>query len=238
MPVHRMSDSVTLEIAERYGVSVKFVAEYKVPKRYRGPEGQGCNPAKRLLYVEETDWASIEHAFHELVHIIVQPPWWSIMKMPEEVILFQFERALADTTLEDWAYEQVVGWQCQTGITIAGRFPGDLCLGDLPDYKEQPFWQYGYGLCQRLGLLDAKNRPTYRWPDWSRIETHKDAIWRYFQTRAQTPLPQFEEGCRDTRSGGIPWKPKSSARRRISERTGSRRGRGPRSSGASARVSA
>jgi hypothetical protein len=191
MPVRRMSDSVVLQIAARYGVTVKRVREHGVPARYRGPEGQGCNPAKRLLYVEETEWAEIEHALHELVHIIVQPPWWSISKTPEEIVLFQFERALANATFEDWAYERVVDWQHETGVTISGRYPGDLCLGDLKPYENQPFWKYGYALCRRLGLLDARNRPTYRWPDWSRIEAHKNAIWKHFQTRAKSPLPRL-----------------------------------------------
>ena len=191
MPVRRMSDSVVLQIAARYGVTVKRVAEHKVPERYRGPEGQSCNPAKRLLYIEDTPWAEIEHPLHELVHIIVQPPWWSIMKTPEEIVLFQFERALSNATLEDWAYERVVDWQHETGVTISGRYPGDLCLRDLKPYENEPFWTYGYALCRRLGILDARNRPTYLWPDWSRIEPQKTAIMRHFQTRAKSPLPKL-----------------------------------------------
>ncbi len=189
MAVRRMSESVILDLAARYGVSVKFVPERGVPQRYEGPEGQGCNPAKKLLYVEDTPWAEIEHPLHELVHVIVQPPWWSISKTPEEVVLFQFERALARATLEDWAVGRVIEWQHQTGVTISGRYPGDLCLGDLRPYENEPFWRFGYALCRRLGLLDDRNRPTYRWPDWSRIEPQKSAIIRYFRSRARTPLP-------------------------------------------------
>lgn len=191
MTVRRMSDSVVTQLCLRYGVTIKRVGEGQVPERYRGPEGQGCIPGKRLVYVEDSPWLEIEHVLHELVHVIVQPPWWSIMKTPEEIVLFQFERALADACFEDWAYERVVEWQHQTGVTISGRYPGDLCLGDLQPYEDEPFWKLGYTLCQRIGILDARNRPTYRWPDWSKIEPQKTAIFKYFQSRAASPLPQL-----------------------------------------------
>ena len=191
MTVRRMSDSVVTRLCQRYGIAIKRVPEHGVPKKYQGPMGQGCNPAKRLVYFEDSSWTSIEHVFHEMVHVIVQPPWWTMRAMPEEIVLFQFERALADATLEDWAYAQVVDWQHETAVHVAGRFIGDLCLGDLKPYDEEPFWKLGYDLCQRLGLLDARNRPTYRWPDWSRIEPQKDTIWRYYKSKAKTPLPQL-----------------------------------------------
>ena len=191
MTVRRMKEFVVTDLCERYGVTTLQVDS--VPRRFEGPMGHGCNPKKRLVYFETGNWLcqEIEMYFHELVHVITQPPWWTIKQTPEEIMLFQFERALANATMEDWAYDRVVDWQHMTAVTISGRYPGDLCLGDLKPYEDEPFWKLGYAICHRVGLLNAKGRPTYQWPDWSRIEPQKDAILRYYQTRAKTPLPVF-----------------------------------------------
>lgn len=193
MPVRRMSDTIINKLAKRYGIEIRWVPAMSIPRRFGGPMGQGCDPKRRVLYFENDKFheGAVEHYLHELVHCIVQAPWrsWSITKTPEELLLFQFERALADATLEAWACEQVRDWQSETGIWIAGRYPGDLCLGDLAGYAEEPFWSYGYALCRRLGLLDARNRPTFQWPDWDRIAPLKDAIMKHFHTKAQSPLP-------------------------------------------------
>ncbi len=185
-----MGEYVISDLCERYGVTQVWVtSSTDIPDRFGGPMGQGCNPKKKLVYYHEGPMAAIEHYLHELVHVICQTPWWPITKTPEDILLFQFERALANATLEDWAYAGVVEWQHQTAVAISGRFPGDLCLGDIQPYENQPFWALGYAICRRVGLLDAKNRPTYRWPDWSRIEDQKDTIFQYFRSKARSPLP-------------------------------------------------
>jgi hypothetical protein len=191
----KMSESIITDLAARYGVKVRWVDA--VPECYSGPMGQGCDPSRREVYFENHNaFAEIEHYLHELVHVIVQPPWpfWSIRKCPEEFILFQFERALARATFEPWAFEQVINWQHETAVHISGRFVGDLCLGDLKPYYYEPFWRAGFGYCRALGLLDKENRPTYEWPRWDRLTPIATDLRRYFKTKAQSPLPEPPAG--------------------------------------------
>ena len=192
------SETVVAELTDltalcaRFGIKVIRCEGIDIPDRYEGPMGQGCNPKKRLVYFENNSaWAEIEHYFHELVHCIVDVPWWPIAEAPEEFILFQYERALARATLEDWAVERVVDWQHETGVVISGKYPGDLCLGDLAPYENKTFWRFGFQACRVLGLLDARNRPTFKSPRWERLAPYAHDIRRYFETKAETPLPRL-----------------------------------------------
>jgi len=191
MKVTTMCDPVVLDIAAKYGIAIKghdYKIPIAIPRRFQGPAYQGCDPKRRTLYFVESPYSDVEHYLHELVHVVVQTPWWSIKKTPEELLLLQFERSLAKSTLEDRAYKKVVRWQEETNVEIAGKYRS---LGELSNYTSQPFWRMGYKICRRVGLLDAKNRPTYRWPDWSQIEEQKDALLAYIKSYGSTPLPKI-----------------------------------------------
>jgi hypothetical protein len=190
MPVKEMSESIILEIAARYGI--KVVWTMGVPSKFEGPALQGCDSRKRVLYFREDKRGdvevSIEHYFHELVHVIVQPPWrrWSIERTPEEFILFQFERALARAVLEDWAYDLVVDWQCNTYAHIL-----TFSLDHDALYERRAFWRLGFKMCRMLGLLDQKNRPTYRRPRWDRLTPFEAELYDYYRALGVNPTPRL-----------------------------------------------
>lgn len=189
MPVRQMSETVVEDLAHLYGIEVRWVDD--VPRRRSGPASQGCDPKRRLLYFLKKDTifnSEIEHYFHELVHVVVQPPWrrWSISDTPEEFILFQFERALARATLEEWAFERVVDWQCNTYTRILQSH-----LDSDPRYDKRGFWRLGFKMCRVLGLLDQNNRPTYRWPDWSRLSPFKSELFEYYWSFGINSAPRL-----------------------------------------------
>ena len=158
-----------------------------IPYRMRGII-HGCAPKKRIVYVEQDcvdaaefdDFKDVISVFHELCHVVVSPPFWSIRNTPEELCLFQFERALAQYFgFTQDAYDRVVWWQEITHTRL--RFRGDhgrVWLAQHRDYETAHWWVRGYEMCRQIGLLDAHNIPTGDWPDWSRCNRN-DADLRH-----------------------------------------------------------
>lgn len=183
--VAEMAEDVILQIAEAYGVRVLFRAGHpNIPHRFQGPMAHGCNPRRRTLYVDSLweDNGPIEWIFHELVHVIVQPPFWEMNETPEEFMLFQFERALAQACLEDWAYRQVLAWQ-ETTLTDRIGMPA---LGSIPNYRKQTFWRDGYAFCREVGLLDGDNKVTWERPAWGRLQGIHIDLFLYVTRQAPT----------------------------------------------------
>jgi hypothetical protein len=189
--VRSMSPSVVLDLAERYGVSVRwFHRRTEIQSKFLGPSDQGCDPATRTLYFNRmaTADAGIEHYLHELVHVITQPPWLGINETPEELVLFQFERALARATFERWAYDRVVDWQEETSV-YKEDYP---VLAEEGCYQRTGYWRLGFAIARRVGLLDARNRPTFLWPQWERLRTPEVAsILHFFDKRMKASLPRI-----------------------------------------------
>lgn len=192
MTVKTMSSSVVLDLAERFGVTVHWVAnEAAIPEPFRSPSSaHGCDPSKRAVYFCDSPnyFESIEHYFHELVHVIVQAPFWTLEDVPEELVLMQYERALANALFEPWAYDLVVAWQEET-VVLNGQ---DRFLGGITDYEKAPFWQLGYAIARRIDLLNRSNRPTFRWPSWDRLtKTEIEAIDEFYCDPTNAPTPRI-----------------------------------------------
>lgn len=168
-------DTMVRDVADAYGIRLVEVENDAVPlpPEQCGPYGHGCDPATRTVYIETDSWRvdahDVEVYFHEVVHAIVQPPFWTMEATAEEYVLFQFERALARAVLPTWAYLRVVDWQMQTGL---GGENKNKTFGDFPQYKRSSLWRRGFARCRAVGLLDERNRPTGRMPDWSKLPPH------------------------------------------------------------------
>lgn len=169
-------------LAKRYGVKVQPLECLRTPETgTRGPRGHGCDPASRTVFLESSKW-DVEVQLHELAHVIVQPPWWPMVDVPEELLLMQFERSLARVALDNKSLRRTIAWQHETEVSVFCSM-----LEELEGYERSGFWRLGFRLCRMLGILDARRRPTWRWPDWQKLEPYKASLERYIDERGQTP---------------------------------------------------
>lgn len=74
----------------------------------------------------------------------------------------QFERALARKVFSAEYLQRIENWQEDTEADATGE-----ALGRLKTYRHCAHWKRGFALCRELGVLDARNRPTWSFPDWS-----------------------------------------------------------------------
>lgn len=185
-----------LGVASRYGITVKWVDQQgAVPRTLRGPKGHGCSPEKRAVYFVDDKEFPYEHVaeayLHEVVHVIVQCPWrknWGIDSVPEDFLLLQFERALARSVCSTREFRRVVEWQKNTCVHMHA---GDE-LWVNHKYRFSPEWKRGFQVARVLGLLDARNRPTFSWPDWKALVPYRRALYGYFQGMESNPYPRLE----------------------------------------------
>ena len=152
------------QVAQRYGVSIgRFGAApidahvsptsdhslTLVPPRVFFPEGRN-HPEREL---------------HEIMHVVLQPPGVCIYDVPEAAMLLQVERSVASTIFgrDSDEYRKVVTWQMDTYLADE-----DCYLADVANYERRSWWRAGYALAKRVGVLDARLRPTWCWPTWPR----------------------------------------------------------------------
>lgn len=164
------------EVAWRYKVPVITVDE--VPLELSGPRrGYGCDPLKGCVYVDVKELRLADNfrpeAFlHELVHVLVHPPGHDIYRVEETWILLGFERCLARHTLGRDDFRKVVEFQEMTEYeSWDPRTQKQVSeyLGDLRRPESHSFWRRMLKRCRKTGILDKKNRPTWRRPNWRRL---------------------------------------------------------------------
>lgn len=157
------------------------------PDFLAGPNGGGIDPFGRILYTDDT--LDIEDNLHELVHVICALPFVGddgVEDVPEESLLFMYERALAEACLDESDLKRVIDYQLMTHLT---RYEADL--GTM--VHESPasvygLWTTGLSRCRKVGLLDEHNFPTFRWPDWSRLTPQQVASMTDSRPRWQARL--------------------------------------------------
>lgn len=183
-----MTDDIDrlLQIAKRYGVNVflhrhlysgdviddKHGLTYKPLTRGKstGPICHWCHPEKKTVWLEELDASRIEFAFHELCHVIINPPG-GIDQLSEDVILMPFERTLARQCLSPVGFKRILDWQ-ETGTQIEWwdtqkkKYYGTL--ESVPNYTRWSLWRESFRNLRRMGALSSENRVTWRWPNWRR----------------------------------------------------------------------
>lgn len=181
----RRSDCPITELAAIYGIKVEDLDRYyRYYDTTRGPNGGGCSPIRRIIYIE--DHMVLRENFHELCHVICAVPWAGcatlgaldplgfdgITGICEGHLLMQFERSLARAVFSQDQLEDVLEWQEQTQVMLkkGGRL---RYLERIRRYPRQGFWREGFGRLRRVGLLDENNFPTFEWADWSKL-TWKD----------------------------------------------------------------
>lgn len=178
-------------LREIYGITMEMYPE-RVPGQRApataGPLGPGCDPSTRTLFVDPWELSRgvsesnrPEAFLHEIVHIIVQPPFWTIDQAPEDFILMQFERCLARCYFKDGVRKRIKDWQAITVCTAS-----DCSLQDVEDVTGTPYWntiwwRAGYGFCERLGLIDGNRKPTGKYPDWSVLEPVQEEIKKFYE---------------------------------------------------------
>lgn len=161
-------------LARSYGIAIKpyNTVDDWLPV-HRGFGENAIHLKKRIVFLPlypETD-----KALHEMVHILVQAPWyespWRLDDFPEDIFLLQYERALARHILGPVAMRALVTYQeCTETHTYAEE------LGIVPNYLRTAMWRRGLGFARELDLLDDRNRPTFRMPKWTkRIKRQMEA---------------------------------------------------------------
>jgi hypothetical protein len=177
----RRSEEPITELAEIYGITIETEQPwFRLKDTSRGPQGGGCSPLRRVIYVEEH--MVLRENFHELCHVICAVPWAGcaslgsldplgfdgISGICEGHMLMQFERSLARAVFTEDQLEDVVEWQSQTQVLLkrGGRL---RYLEKIRRYTRQGFWREGFGRLKRVGLLDENNFPTFAWADWSKL---------------------------------------------------------------------
>ena len=167
--------TVIEELAALYGVELVFSDDplSVADDVSMAPLGShAISPSRRALIIGcQVDRLSVY--FHELIHLIVQPPFARLGEVPEEWILFQFERALSRRTLPVDEQFLVEKWQRETFLCLNSR----KMLGDIPGFDTTPWWHEGYGICQTLGLLDEHHQPTFRPPNWAALDDNALKRW-------------------------------------------------------------
>jgi hypothetical protein len=161
-------------VALRYGV--RLVQESHIPKQFFAPNADfGCDPESRVVFYSHPDVSreNPEGLFHELVHVIVQPPGLRIIDVPETMILLMFEDRLS-LHLKSEVRKRILDYQGETYVDmydhIGRRF---IDLSEVPNHLKEEMWKSGLERCRQLGLLDEKNRVTWRWPEWDKMPNYK-----------------------------------------------------------------
>jgi hypothetical protein len=103
---------------------------------------------------------------HEAMHMLTQPPFLSLDETPEQWILLQVEEAYAATLGPD-VLAAVQHWQLEVTEVLDPDAPG-----------WRPYWYEGFALARKLGLLDANDKPTWQWPDWSLLTDEERDSWK------------------------------------------------------------
>lgn len=168
------------EIARRYGVTLEVLPNGEEPLVAPAAPRSGywCDPDLKTVYVWKEHVPLIDigyHAaafLHEVVHCIVQPPKYSIYSIPEDWILLPFERCLFRQTQTGSELTECLDYQKSTQYETWGR-RGAVQLSELVgDYKRPestPTWREGLARARKVGLLDDRNRVTWKRPRWSRL---------------------------------------------------------------------
>jgi len=170
-----------LEVAKRYGVNVFLSILYdgeetRGLKRKpltkgttAGPVDHWCNPKKKSIWLENFS-SDIEYAFHELCHVIINPPG-GIDQLSEDVALMPFERTLARQCLSPAGFKRVLAWQ-ETGTQIewwcARKKKYYPELGMVPNYSRWGLWRESFRNLRRMGVIDKRGKVTWQWPNWKR----------------------------------------------------------------------
>lgn len=128
----------------------------------RAPDADGgCNVFHRIVYTSTN--MRFKDELHELLHVVLQPPFTHIDDVPEDFVLMQVERAIANHLVEDpKARRAVLKWQDDT---IADRFAARMTY-----FRTNPAWKRGYVIAQKLGVLDERHRPTFKNPTWENLD--------------------------------------------------------------------
>ena len=178
-----MSHQTLARLAKAYGIRIVRMPKFHIPDAYRGPTGHGCDPIRKKVFIATDIGSRYETIIHELVHVIVQPPWaqWTIKSTPEEFILMQFERCLARAFFDMEIVDSVKAWQEETGLFIVGDREYPMRLGDFDRYWQTHFWRHGFALCRTLGLIDHQNRPTLKMPKWGRLRSQEKSLAAYYR---------------------------------------------------------
>lgn len=165
-----------LLLCERYGIRIDprpgLHAQFS-----EAPGGFVCNLEANTIEVPaEFDWR--EHVdlhaplygpeafLHEAMHLVMQPPFRSIDRVPEEWILMQVEWSVARAMLDKAGRDLVKAWQL---FTITGGTIHNKMYGDKSPHWREGYWRRGFAMARKLGVLTCHNEPTWRWPQWDRL---------------------------------------------------------------------
>lgn len=179
-----MTDDIDrlLKVAARYDVSVFLSILHdgeetrgipRIPltsEATGGPISHWCDPKKKAIWLEDLEPSGIEYAFHELCHVIMNPPG-GIDQLSEDVVLMPFERTLARQCLSWKGFRRVLRWQ-ETGTQIEWwdakeeKYYGEL--RSVPNYTRWNLWRESFRNLRRMGVINSGGRVTWQWPNWSR----------------------------------------------------------------------
>lgn len=177
-----------LEIARRFGVRVylnsNFPSYYRAdaqacdPRGYvrvpatrfaaPGPMGHACDVHTKAVWFDHFAADGVHTLLHEVMHCVLHPPWCGIDDVPEDLVLMQYERAIARQYFSPRGYQHVVDWQKVTSVEWTNPETGRSYdeLGSIPHYTRSRFWREGFRALRAMGALDAAGRVTWALPDW------------------------------------------------------------------------
>ncbi len=180
-----------MRLCRRLGIKITPVGNK--PASYSdAPSAYDCDTSTKELLVpggkawrkealtldEGENYTGPEYGFeawlHEVMHVLVQPPFASITEVPEDWLLMQVELPYARAIGDAEAVRLVRAWQDVTMRVTVDAGPNDCG----PDWRRtKPWWKEGYRLARKLGVLNKRNEPTWKWPDWSKLTASEGESW-------------------------------------------------------------
>ena len=170
------------KLQSHFGIELEPISGH--PGSYSdAPAGYACDfYSKTIMVPSHVDWLNAvdkcgpEYGFevmhHEAMHMIMQPPFATINEMPEHWVLMQVELAYAKAIADDEAVRLVKAWQRQT-LGVGSEWGN----GEAEDYPRRWWWRAGFALARKMGALDQRNRPTWKLPDWSKLNDWDRESW-------------------------------------------------------------
>lgn len=113
-------------------------------------------------------WNDLDMVLPDIWHEIMRLICWRDDQSNEDLLLVPVEEAYTKACLPGSRQERVLRELWTHAHPYAQRLRVEN-LEDDPHFRRRKFWLDGKRIARQVGLLDDKNYPTFKYPDWSKL---------------------------------------------------------------------